>query len=260
MDRLTDHSEIQELLGAYALDAVDPDEATQVERHLAECPPCQAEVASYREVAGLMGYTGAAAPPDLWERIAAGLEEQPPPLRLDRLQTPSSVAGPVAISPAGRTVSTRVFTAVLAVAAVLLVGLGIQVIRLSTRTSHLPNTVASQLMVKSYEAAAGEFDARHVSLIRTDGTTSVPMVILPNGTAYVDARELPRLAADRTYQLWGKGATGSAPVSLAVMGSDPVIQQLSIPSDVTALAVTLERAGGVPAPTTPALAQGQIVG
>jgi anti-sigma-K factor RskA len=255
MHRLMDHSEIQDLLGAYALDAVDADEAEQIERHLLDCTHCQAEVASFREVAGLLGQ-GAMddlAPPGLWDRIASDLDQKPPPLRLDRLQ-PRPAAG----SPGGKTVSARVFTAVLAVAALVLAGLGIQVVRLNTRTNHLPATVASQLLINSYQAASSQFDAKHVSLVGTDASKSIPAVILPDGTAFVDARRLPRLSADRTYQLWGKSGATAAAVSLAVMGSDPVIQQLRVPGNVDALAVTLERAGGVPAPTTAALAQGQI--
>ena len=45
------HEDIQELLGAYALHAVDPDEAELVERHLETCPRCRAEVEGHREVA-----------------------------------------------------------------------------------------------------------------------------------------------------------------------------------------------------------------
>jgi anti-sigma factor RsiW len=265
MDRVMTHAEIRELLGAYALDAVDRGEAEQIDHHLAGCPECQAEVASYREVAMLMSYSGAPAPPGLWDRIAAGLEEQPPPLRLDRLQTPrhqatSAPAPAFGSRSSGRqTVSARVFTAVVALAAVVVIGLGIEVVRLNTRTDHLPSTVASQVMIQTYQAASSEFDARHVSLQEANGAKAIPAVILPNGTAYVDARRLPRLAADRTYQLWGKSGGTAAPVSLAVMGADPVIQQLSVPSGVRALAVTQERAGGSPIPTTPALAQGSIL-
>jgi hypothetical protein len=254
-----DHSEIQELLGAYALDAVDPDEAMEIELHLVGCPHCQSELASYREVAGLIGYTVTMAPPALWEGIAKGLDERPPPVRLDPRQTPTQSA-PVPLSAARKTVSARVFTAVLAVAAVVVVALGIQVVRLNTRTNHLPSTVASQLLVNSYQAAARQFDARHVSLGQTNSSRPIPAVILPTGTAYVDARGLPRVSGDRTYQLWGLGDSTAAPVSLAVMGSHPVVQQVSIPSSVTALALTVERAGGAPAPTPPILAQGKILG
>lgn len=64
------HAEISELLGAYALDAVSPDEATEIEQHLAECPRCRAEVAAHREVAGVLGNLGGTAPAGLWSRIA----------------------------------------------------------------------------------------------------------------------------------------------------------------------------------------------
>ena len=258
MDRLMEHREIQELLGAYALDAVPPDEAEEIERHLVGCRQCQAEVASYREVAALIGSSDTPAPPAVWDRIAASLEAEPPPLQLDRFQPPAQPAAPVPISSGRKTVSARVLAAVVAVAAVVVIGLGIQVIRLNTRTNRLPGAVASQLLANSYRAAANEFDARHVAMNRTDGSRPVPVVILPNGTTFVDARQLPTLPADRTYQLWGLSDTTSAPVSLAVMGNDPSIQQLTTPSEVRGLALTQERAGGAPAPTTPILAQAQI--
>src|SRR5688572_24895940 len=77
------HEQLQELLGAYALDAVDSDEALAIEAHLSECPRCRAEVADLREVAGLLSHAGAAAPEGVWDRIASSLTEPPPPLRLE---------------------------------------------------------------------------------------------------------------------------------------------------------------------------------
>jgi len=78
------HHEIEELLGAYALDAVDADEARLVEDHLADCPRCRAEVAEHREVAALLT-TGSTEPvPDgLWDRIAADLGDTPPPVPIE---------------------------------------------------------------------------------------------------------------------------------------------------------------------------------
>ena len=58
------HAEIAELLGAYALDAVSPDEAAEIEEHLAECPRCRAEVSAHREVAGVLGNLSGTAPGD----------------------------------------------------------------------------------------------------------------------------------------------------------------------------------------------------
>jgi len=87
VERLSEHTALQELLGAYALDAVEPDEAAAIERHLPTCPRCRNELSDHREVAALLGYAGAAAPRGVWDRIVASLEEPPPALDLSRMST-----------------------------------------------------------------------------------------------------------------------------------------------------------------------------
>jgi anti-sigma factor RsiW len=80
------HREIEELLAAYALDAVDAAEAAMVEAHLGGCPLCRAELDGYRETAAALGTTAAAAaadrtdapPPELWDRIAVSLAATAP--------------------------------------------------------------------------------------------------------------------------------------------------------------------------------------
>ena len=76
------HDEIGELLGAYALDAVDPAERDAIEEHLLSCAKCRAEVADHREVAALLAHGGSDAPAELWDRIAGSLEQAPPRLDL----------------------------------------------------------------------------------------------------------------------------------------------------------------------------------
>jgi hypothetical protein len=49
-----DHLEIEELLAAYALDAVDGDEAEEISVHLRDCAQCSREVSAYREAAALL--------------------------------------------------------------------------------------------------------------------------------------------------------------------------------------------------------------
>ena len=44
-------ADIHGLVGAYAVDAIDEQERSAFELHLAECPECQAEVASLQEAA-----------------------------------------------------------------------------------------------------------------------------------------------------------------------------------------------------------------
>jgi len=55
--------QIQPLLEAYALNALNPDEQAQVEQHLAACPTCQRLLNEYTEVTGLLPDALAAASP-----------------------------------------------------------------------------------------------------------------------------------------------------------------------------------------------------
>jgi hypothetical protein len=260
MDRVTPHSEIQELLGAYALDAVDSDEAALVERHLADCPECRAELVQHREVMALMGDVRTPPPPGVWDRILTGLQERPSSPRAARPEPSTPGRGPASGSgPERRSVSLRVFTAVVAVAAVIVAALGIEVARLDARTNRLPRVIAAQALVNAYESAASQAGAHRVDLHGTGGTPSVPAVVLADGTAFLDGRPLPRLAEDRTYQLWGLGAPGAAPISLAIIGHSPGIQQFGVPAGVGTLAVTAEHAGGAVAPTSAPVVAGQVV-
>ena len=54
MSRELSHEEVVDLLGAYALDALEPAELQVVDRHVQGCQACLAEVAEHREVAGLL--------------------------------------------------------------------------------------------------------------------------------------------------------------------------------------------------------------
>ncbi|HEX9546543.1 MAG TPA: zf-HC2 domain-containing protein, partial [Acidimicrobiales bacterium] len=124
------HDGVQELLGAYALDAIDPDEAELVERHLAVCARCRAEVAEHREVAGLLAYPGAPAPDGVWDRIAGKLQESPPPLRLIPERGGEGGRVPVAEN-RRRTLGMRIVVAAAAAAVIAVVALlGVEVARL----------------------------------------------------------------------------------------------------------------------------------
>src|SRR5437764_3638447 len=59
----TDETMLDELLGAYALDAVDADEAVAVEEYLARAPHAAHEAARLRNAAAWIGATEALTPP-----------------------------------------------------------------------------------------------------------------------------------------------------------------------------------------------------
>jgi anti-sigma-K factor RskA len=66
--------ELHDLTAAYALDALDPDEAEAYERHLSQCEDCRLQLAELNETAGALAFgTVAPAPPS---RLRAAILEQ----------------------------------------------------------------------------------------------------------------------------------------------------------------------------------------
>ena len=259
MDRAMSHEEAAALLGAFALDAVDPDEADAVRRHLDECPRCASEVAEHWEVTGLIANAGVDAPPELWDRIAARLEaapagaRRPAPLRLSSTST----------SPSGATrrayqrVAMSVVGTIAAAAAVVAVVLAVQVGRLDQRVGQLAVVSRQTGLTQAVQAALLEPNAQKVTLAATGtGGQAAVVVIDPDGSAFVLNTSLPRLAGDRTYQLWG--VVGGQTVSLGLLGSHPgdVAFTVNPSAPVKVFAVTAEVAGGVVRSTHSPVAEG----
>lgn len=242
--RLT-HTEIEELLGAYAIDAVDPDEASAVEAHLVECPRCRAEVAEHREAATLLSFSGDSAPDELWSRISASLDDTPPPLEMGR------------VLPMRRRAATfRLVSAAAAVAAVLIAVLGVQVVRQGHRLDQLTASSAKGGLAQAAASAAVDPTARTFRLTSADGRAGAVAVVLPDGQGYIVDTRLPTLRSDETYQLWG--VTGTRTVSLGLLGSHPTVVPFNAPGSFVAIAITAEQAGGVVTSTKTPVAQGAL--
>ncbi len=229
------HAEIQELLGAFALDALEPREADAVDLHLLDCPRCRAEVADYREAAALLAFPGATAPPVVWERIQASLEEPPPQLQLARVvPLPESRL---------RTWGVRVLAAAAVILSVLALGVAL--------TSRRGATGVDLAITR----AAVHPDAKHVHLVSAEASRRAEVVLL-NGQGYLAEHSLPPLEDDRSYQLWG--LQGDTKVSLGVLGPKPSRMQFAAVADYDSLAITVEDRSGAPQPTGAAVASGWV--
>ncbi len=237
MERELTHEEAAELLGAYALDAVEVDERDAVDRHLNECPRCRAEVADHRTVASFLGSAGGRAPDGLWDRIAGSLEEAPPELNL----------APVVPIRQRRSVSLRVGAAAAAVAAAVIAVLGLEVVHLNHRVDDQMTASARGTQFLSLATRAmTDPSARRVSLSSSDGKLFAEAALLPNGTGFLLADSLPALRSDRTYQLWAL-ANGQK-ISAGVLGPHPSVIGFGYNApDLSGLAITDEQAGGVTA-------------
>ena len=75
MDRELSPEEIQDLLAAYAIDAVDDDERRAIDEYLAHDPDARAEVSGLQQSASYLSHTGGPPPPGVWERLESTIQE-----------------------------------------------------------------------------------------------------------------------------------------------------------------------------------------
>jgi hypothetical protein len=108
--------EVEELLEAYALGALEPGERADVERHLAGCPECRARVRELEAAAHRLPQALAAASPlelpaHLERRVLAGAAEPQPPRERARLRVrrrlQAALAGLALLLVAGSVISMQ---------------------------------------------------------------------------------------------------------------------------------------------------------
>jgi anti-sigma-K factor RskA len=222
------HTDIQDLLGAYVVNAVDADERAAIEIHLAACASCQLEVDELRGVTALLGSaTHVDQPPELWDRIQGQLDLQSAPPLLRVPKKPKQAAR---------------FARPLAAAAAVVVLISGAFIAGTTFNGDDAEQGTEGIVLA--QRAANEPDARVVTLnSSTNGAVSAKVVVLPDGRGYVFDSSLPALPDDRTYQLWA--VVNNAPVSASVMGQSFDAVAFHANGPITAFAITDEIAGGV---------------
>lgn len=260
------HSEIEELLGVYALDAVDDDERVVVDQHLSSCARCRAEVEEHREVAALLAHTGAPAPEGLWDRIAQSLEGEsfdgtasPPAPFLPSIVPSGELTGRAEAQPTDRSAwRTRVAGAVLAAAAAVIVVLGVQMSAQDQRLDEVTALLELDALQRAYQAAESMPDSEVIEIKSFDGLRDSKAVITDEGEGYFDASSLPPLPEGRVYQLWAD--VGDRRVSLGPLGADPDVVPFAVLPQFVGLGITEETEPGVIVSEQPILAYGLLPG
>jgi anti-sigma factor RsiW len=236
---------LDELLGAYALDAVDEAERRRIEAYLATNPAARSEVAAHREVAALLA-AGSEAPPDgLWDRIAGALEE------------PAPAPGPrlAQVLPAARRSRRRVVIGAVA-GAVAVAAAAVAVTVVVVREDE-PSLSAPAAIERAYVDAQRATGTRRTQLVSPDQPFHADAVVQADGTGFLAASDLPALPDTETWQLWGVYGDDDV-ISLGVLGNRPVLQAFTAHDDVVSLVITREQAGGVTSSTSGAVLVGQL--
>ena len=250
MMQIQEHLGIQELLGVYALDAVDDHERALIDEHLRGCAFCRAEVRDHREVAAMFSAEMEPAPERVWNRITSALGTNPAHLPL---------ADVVPLTGKRRTESTRSLTWLTGVAASVAAVLGAAVFSQSNQINDLNSQLAAQEQEVASLTQALEADplqqavsvalddpAARVATLTADGSSGAMLiVVLPDGTGYVYQNTLEQLPDDLTYQLWA--VVDDKVISAGVLGNSPGIVPFHIdPQGLQGLVITQEVSGGVP--------------
>ncbi|WP_270264284.1 anti-sigma factor [Kocuria marina] len=271
--------DLHDFSALYAVDALDPAERAAFESHLADCPPCRAEVARYGETtAQLAAAVAQDPPPALRTSVLDGIHGTlPVPARPDSAAA-TTPARPVAKDPEresakgswgdrarsgrGSHVSLdalrrryrRVLVAAVSTALVPGVlaggwGLGVQ-----AEQRHQELIVAQEQDRENRLLAASDVTTRSMDVGNRTGTLFVSREL---NTAMFISNDLPSPGENNEYQLWLMD--GDTPVPDAHFTGGRLRTWLN--GDVAgadAVAMTIEPAGGSTTPTLPLVASTEI--
>jgi anti-sigma-K factor RskA len=255
----TTHDELKANAAAYALGALEPGERVAFEAHLAGCTECIAEVREMRLIAGVLPHAvpQVSPPASLRARIVGDAAAAVPPPVVQRVRKEHS---------------PRRW---LAIAAMLVLGAGMFAYaermqrRVSTLEAQLRQALTQVASADRLTAEARDVAFRAQSAMGVFAAPDVARIDLAGEAIAAQARaralwsrdrgmvftvsNLPPLPAGRVYQVWV--VTAQAPVSAGLLTPDASgggSVYFETPVDIlppVAVAVTLEPAGGVPAPT-----------
>jgi anti-sigma-K factor RskA len=223
--------DLHHLIAPYALDALEADDRSRFEAHLALCEQCRVELVGFLSTAARLGEAEAVTPPPaLRERllaIAASTPQERP------------VVTALAQRSRMRRLAPRISLA--AAAAVAVVGIGGFVAEheraddLSADRSRLTTVMTARDATTTEGAVAGGGEVRVIASPAHDA-------------AVVVGSSLDELGDDETYQVWRMH--DGKPTSVGLLGRGPGLLYVDGITDADAFAVSVEPAGGSPQPTS----------
>ena len=254
-----EHEEIEELLGAYALNAVEPNEAVLIGAHVSHCSECRAEFEQHLEVAALLPASASFAPSSVWDTISGeiAVSEGIASSREDAASTQTAESLP---GGPDNVINLRVrwIRPMAAVAAFVLIA-GAAVVQ-SVRVGQIDDDLAAEratvaaltvqldqpVLDTAVSRALEDPLSQQVVLGSEVSGSNAIIVLMPDGTGYLAEHSLKPLPKDRTYQLWA--IVGGKVISAGILGTEPGVVPFHIdPDGFEGFAITEEVVGGVPA-------------
>lgn len=259
------HTDYQDLLTAYALDATDPADGEALGEHLGTCEQCRDELIALRETGALLAHASPAAEPGAYVRAQILAR-----VRAERAQ--SEAAQVIQMPERAKTVWPNLLRLAAAIAFIALLT-GVIVLwrrdaRLQAEMRELSRQLDAQqnemqqnrdLMIRQKEALA---------LLNSDATTKIQLMGSPTapnaratlmfdkqtGRAVLMTEGLPMTSTDKAYEVWFI-PKGRAPMRGKVFTVDPSGHAMitdQMPSEAmngAVIAITVEPKNGSAAPT-----------
>ncbi len=235
------HTPFQDNLAAYALGALDPEETAALEAHLQTCEPCRAELADYQSVSS--GLLAALPPRPPRPAVKRALQKQ--------LAGQSSRARAGFSWPLGQLVAGALLVALVA----LNVFTVYQLYTLKQEQAEQDRQRASEQTAISMLA----YPTTQTLAFAENGVSGSLLVDKQRNLVAVFAWNLPDLPPGKAFQMWLTDPNGNRTSGgfLVPEANYPFVMAVVHPSqpvaNYTSLGVTLEPAGGSPAPTGPRL-------
>jgi len=242
--------DILDLLAAYALGALEPDEIAQVSALLTEHPELRATLAELRATADRLPYGLPEAVPaaDLRERV------------LNHATGRTSTAQPIAARAIGRTRAWIWSFAAIAAVAIVFAAIG-----WTQFIGALNDLAQSQAQVAAMQAELGRMQAQIAAaekvIASLQGQSGSAAIVQTRSGGTLLVAQLPPLSPGRVYQLW-RIPGGGNPLSTGLFKVDQqgygqiILSPDQQPQTGETVAVTDEPDGGSPGPTTQPLIVG----
>lgn len=234
MDERLTPEELRELLGAFALDAVDPEERAQVEEFVLDDRDARVELHQLEHAVAWLGHASPRPSDDAWNAVrlemARDLEHDEDPLE-HRASDVVSMAD--FASRRGR----RSWRQIVAVAAAGLVLLGTAI-------------AVARVIVKDSSSSTSRSALRTVSLQSPDGGVPVRVLLDHDGRGSVRSSDLPTALRGHVYQLWAQSSPTASMHSAGLLGRSPKGHHIHIPVGSVRIAISVEPEGGSAEPTT----------
>ena len=235
MDEHLTPDELHELLGAFALGALDDDERAQVEDYVLHDADARAELHQLEHAVAWLGHASPRPSEASWEAVRA---EMAADLAADAAGTDAPDTGTEAslapvVDLAGRRRSVPRWQRLTAAAAAVALVLGFGIAMFSVFTgdgSSRPTTT--------------------VALAAPDGRVAVTARLHTDGTGTIVRSSLPPAPAGHEYQLWAQPDPSASMHSAGLLGTEPDGRSIRVPAHTDRIAISVEPTGGSPAPTT----------